>query len=459
MILRSLLIAVAIFSAAAVRAEEAGKPYDPPMRSFGDRIMGAVAEPPTENMYALANELEQKLRASGEDAEKIAAEVLAVLPQVVKDPAVVNFVESLAKEKPVLAARLLAQVARAGQIVRNYDGASIAVGQLAVEDEKLDPVMVLAQMPILEEGYFAGEIGDLKRPLCFRAHGYEDLDVTLAAEKNTDSGDDDDDGEKGIAILVGKVTLRPVPQGRRATLRGRIVLDASQDASSATLTLNASVPPVNTPHGGFSPRMSWPEGIKVEVDESGEFTAEGLSPSKYNVMVSAEGHVQKYQPFTLDAGEITDAGDVRLFASDLGFYIGHEAPETPELAWETDFKTALERSKKESRPLMVMMTATWCGPCKMLESETLADPWIRHFLAKFVVVKAYEDREVEQKYGLNGYPTLVFCDSSGEQAHKTVGHQPPHSFASQCAKAINGLDAEMPAELQALIDKKIIQVE
>jgi thiol-disulfide isomerase/thioredoxin len=262
--------------------------------------------------------------------------------------------------------------------------------------------------------------------------------------------------------LLGKVVLRPVAEERRATLRGRIVLDAASDASAASLVLLTAMPevntPMNTPSGGYSGRMSWPEGIKVKVDPSGAFTAEQLSPSKYNVMASAEGHVTKFQPITLAAGETTDAGEVRLFSSDLGFYVGHEAPETPELAWEADFKTALERSKKEDRPLMVMMTATWCGPCKMLELETLSDPWIRHFLSKFVVVKAYEDREVEKTYGLNGYPTLVFCDSSGEQVHKTVGYQPAFSFASQCAKAIKGLEAELPADLQVLIEKKIIEV-
>ena len=162
---------------------------------------------------------------------------------------------------------------------------------------------------------------------------------------------------------------------------------------------------------------------------------------------------------TLTAGKTHDAGDVRLYSSDLGFYIGEDAPETPELAWEADYKTALERSKKESRPLMVMMTATWCGPCKLLEQETLADPWIRHFLSKFVVVKAYEDKEVEKTYQYAGYPTLVFCDSSGKLVHKTVGYQPAFAFAAQCAKACKGLGTEMPTELQLLIEKKIVAVE
>ena len=31
-----------------------------------------------------------------------------------------------------------------------------------------------------------------------------------------------------------------------------------------------------------------------------------------------------------------------------------------------------------------------------------------------MLVKAYEDRQVEATYGMNGYPTLVFARSGGE---------------------------------------------
>jgi thiol-disulfide isomerase/thioredoxin len=451
---RCLLAACLIFGATAIRAEEPATAEQPAAEpSYGQRLVDSVGESPKQHIYPLTYEAEPKLRQSGEEAEKIAAELLAVLPQIVKDPAAVGFIESLGKKKPAVAATLLLHVARAGEMIKGRDGAAIVVGQLVVEDGKVDPVNVFAQMPILEEGYFAGEIGDRKRPLNFRAHGYEDAVVTLAAE------DGGYTGEAGGVIVLDKVEMRPVAPERQASLRGRVVLDAASDGSTATLMLHTAMPDVNTTSGGYSGRMGWPEGIKVEVDESGAFTADGLNPSKYNIMASAEGHVTKFEPVVLAAGDTHDAGDVRLFSSDLDFYIGQEAPETPELAWEADYKAALERSKNESRPLMVMMTATWCGPCKLLEQETLADPWIRHFLASFVVVKAYEDRDVEKTHGLQGYPTLVFCDSSGKQVHKTVGYQPAFAFASQCAKAYKGLNTELPAELQLLIEKKIVAVE
>ena len=124
----------------------------------------------------------------------------------------------------------------------------------------------------------------------------------------------------------------------------------------------------------------------------------------------------------LKPGQERDAGTIRLRCEDLGFYIGKPAPKAAELAWEKDFPTALEKARSTRKPLMVMMTATWCGPCKHLESQTLSDPWIRHFLSGFVVVKAYEDRKVEETYGLQGYPTLVFTDSNGRAAYTSVGY-------------------------------------
>ncbi len=60
------------------------------------------------------------------------------------------------------------------------------------------------------------------------------------------------------------------------------------------------------------------------------------------------------------------------------------------LPWEKDYTTALARAKAEKRPLFLMLTATWCGPCKMLESQTLPDSAIRAGLKEFVWVKAYE---------------------------------------------------------------------
>jgi thioredoxin-related protein len=93
----------------------------------------------------------------------------------------------------------------------------------------------------------------------------------------------------------------------------------------------------------------------------------------------------------------------------------------------------------------------------MLEAQTLSDPWVQQFMKKFVVVKAYEDKEVEKQYGLNGYPTLVFTDKVGKELHRTVGYQPAGAFSGQILKACQELNIPADKDLQALAEKGVVK--
>ena len=85
-----------------------------------------------------------------------------------------------------------------------------------------------------------------------------------------------------------------------------------------------------------------------------------------------------------------------------------------DLPWEKDFPTALAKAKFSHQPLFLMLTATWCGPCKMLEAQTLTATATRSGLKDFIWVKAYEDQKLNERFKAGGYPTLVFLDSSGD---------------------------------------------
>jgi len=203
-------------------------------------------------------------------------------------------------------------------------------------------------------------------------------------------------------------------------------------------------------------RLRCAQPIHASVSPDGVFNATGLNPSGIYVTASADGHVFQGKRVTLSPGKQSDLGTLRLFSTDFGFYVGAPPPKVAPLTWEKDYAAAEERSRREHRPLFVMMTATWCGPCKILENETLTDPWIRYFMSPFVMVKAYEDKNVEAKYGQQGYPTLVFVDSSGKVAHKLSGYMPAFYFASQCAKAFKRLSVEPPPELKKLVSEGVV---
>jgi thiol-disulfide isomerase/thioredoxin len=261
-------------------------------------------------------------------------------------------------------------------------------------------------------------------------------------------------------LYVGRVTLKPLPAEERASLKGRIVLDGAPDAAGAVVRVQLDVGAmVNTPSNGYSPRSRWPESLTVPVSKDGRFAADGLNPSDYYVQVSAPGHVDFARQVRLAPGGQLDVGTYRLLNSDVGFYVGKAAPKTEALVWEKDYAAALKRAAAEKKPMLVMMTATWCGPCKLLEEKTLNDPWVRHFLSPFVLLQAFEDKEVERVYGFNGYPTLVFTDSSGKTAHKSVGYMPTIPFTGECAKAFKAMSTALPPEMETLVAKKVITLE
>jgi thiol-disulfide isomerase/thioredoxin len=412
--------------------------------SEGEKLVEVFKGSDRASFSKVMNELQGKLSKGGAVAEELARDLLELPAEFVSDDVTLKLLRTIADNgKPVVAAELLLRIVQSRSTVKALKRGNVVVGQLIVADGVCDPELVMAQMPILTDGYFAGEIGDVKRPLCFRAHGYQNLDVPL-------------EGKNGDVFCVGKVTLKPLTDEQKASLKGKVTLDAAKSSGSAVLTINMNVGPVNTPHNGYSPRRRWPEAITVPVSENGEFSISGLSPSGYFVQVTAKDHVQYRNTVKFNPGEQLDVGTYRLFANDLGFYVGKPAPKSGELAWEKDYETALSRAKAEKKPLMVMMTATWCGPCKMLEKQTLDEPWTRYFLSEFVIVKAYEDKDVEKTYGLTGYPTLVFTDSEGKAAYTTVGYKEVLPFAMECAKAYRKLNMKTPSELQTLIEKKII---
>ncbi len=99
--------------------------------------------------------------------------------------------------------------------------------------------------------------------------------------------------------------------------------------------------------------------------------------------------------------------------------------------WRSNFDDSLQTAKKEGKPLMVDFYTDWCGWCKKLDSDTYSDRTVRKLAEGFICVKvdADKERELVSKYGVNGYPTVIFFDSSGNIVNRQVGYAGPADFA------------------------------
>lgn len=111
---------------------------------------------------------------------------------------------------------------------------------------------------------------------------------------------------------------------------------------------------------------------------------------------------------------------------------------TEELNWITSFEKAKEIAKKKQKPILVFFTGSdWCGPCKMLEEDffrtdefmKLADNSLVLYEADFprrtdIITPQQKSQnfKLQGKFGVRGYPTIIFLDSKGNEIGRHTGY-------------------------------------
>jgi thiol:disulfide interchange protein len=109
--------------------------------------------------------------------------------------------------------------------------------------------------------------------------------------------------------------------------------------------------------------------------------------------------------------------------------------ETTSVRWEKDFSAALERARKEHKPVLVNFYADWCVWCKRLESTTLRDGKVASMLQNQMVPISLnvegDGRELSNQYRVDGLPTILVLDGDGRELGRIPGYMPPAGFLEQ----------------------------
>ncbi|MEM7200813.1 MAG: DUF255 domain-containing protein [Planctomycetota bacterium] len=107
-----------------------------------------------------------------------------------------------------------------------------------------------------------------------------------------------------------------------------------------------------------------------------------------------------------------------------------------QLDWQTFEPSAFDRARREGRPVLLLLTVTWCAHCRELLRTSFAHPETVDLVqSSFVPVHVDAERrpDINERYGAGGWPTIAFLTPSGELiAHD--GYLSPDELAKALRK-------------------------
>jgi len=111
--------------------------------------------------------------------------------------------------------------------------------------------------------------------------------------------------------------------------------------------------------------------------------------------------------------------------------------------WEHDLASAKKRAKAENKLIFADVWTEWCGWCIKLQREVFPSTIGRAALNGVVPLslktqlrngKPTEHHYLEQKFQVDGFPTLLILDADGNVVRRHSGYLSPAEFAEWIRK-------------------------
>ncbi len=108
----------------------------------------------------------------------------------------------------------------------------------------------------------------------------------------------------------------------------------------------------------------------------------------------------------------------------------------------SSFREALQKAKKENKLIFMDCYTVWCGPCKFLEKKVFPQKKVGDFFnANFINVKVDMEKgegiELQNKFEVKSFPTLLFIDQNGQVVHKKIGAPDANGLIELGKEAMN----------------------
>jgi thioredoxin-related protein len=103
------------------------------------------------------------------------------------------------------------------------------------------------------------------------------------------------------------------------------------------------------------------------------------------------------------------------------------------LKFEKSYDAAVKKAKAEKKPLIVVFSASWCGPCVQMKKDVYPSKEVSAYHDQFVWayldIDEASNEKPAKKHGVSSIPHIVFLNGEGKELDKQVGGSEPSEFA------------------------------
>jgi len=135
---------------------------------------------------------------------------------------------------------------------------------------------------------------------------------------------------------------------------------------------------------------------------------------------------------------------------------GRSAAASAEIVWLRSLAEAKKQSSAGSTLIIVDLVADWCGWCKLMETETWAQPAVTGLSSKYVFLKLDVEKDADgialaKRFGVGSLPTILLLDAMGNEFGRLQEYLPAQAFLDKLRAAL--ADPSVPGNMRAALLK------